>query len=90
MLIGIVAAFDLFITVVGPEWVLLGFVKQSLVLISAERNHGSHFEKHRTAFEEDGSLQYDGESIAKAQDEKSFGADGQVTGVDSISVDCTV
>lgn len=36
ILIGVVAAFVLFITIIGPE------------------NHGSHFEKHKTAFEEGG------------------------------------
>lgn len=34
ILIGVVAAFVLFITIIGPE------------------NYGSHFEKHKTAFEE--------------------------------------
>ncbi|KAG5643731.1 hypothetical protein DXG03_009721 [Asterophora parasitica] len=33
ILIGVVAAFVIFITIIGPE------------------NHGSHFEKHKTAFE---------------------------------------
>ena len=36
ILIGVVAAFVLFVTVIGPE------------------NYGSHFEKHKTAFEEGG------------------------------------
>ncbi|KAJ8518320.1 hypothetical protein ONZ45_g4591 [Pleurotus djamor] len=36
ILIGVVAAFVIFITIIGPE------------------NHGSHFEKHKTAFEEGG------------------------------------
>ncbi|KAJ6491979.1 MFS general substrate transporter [Mycena sanguinolenta] len=36
ILIGVVAAFVLFITIIGPE------------------NHGSHFEKHRAAFDEGG------------------------------------
>ncbi|KAJ7339192.1 MFS general substrate transporter [Mycena albidolilacea] len=36
ILIGVVAAFVIFITVIGPE------------------NHGSHFEKHRAAFDEGG------------------------------------
>ncbi|KAG5640422.1 hypothetical protein DXG03_008735 [Asterophora parasitica] len=34
ILVGVVAAFVIFITIIGPE------------------NHGSHFEKHKTAFEE--------------------------------------
>jgi SHS family lactate transporter-like MFS transporter len=36
ILIGVVAAFVIFITIIGPE------------------NHGSHFEKHKAAFEEGG------------------------------------
>ncbi|KAJ7702181.1 hypothetical protein B0H16DRAFT_1748301 [Mycena metata] len=36
ILLGVVAAFVLFITIIGPE------------------NHGSHFEKHRAAFDEGG------------------------------------
>ncbi|EIM81380.1 MFS general substrate transporter [Stereum hirsutum FP-91666 SS1] len=36
ILIGVVAAFVVFITIIGPE------------------NHGAHFEKHKTAFEEGG------------------------------------
>ena len=47
------AAFVIFITIIGPEYVCFVFYTFRFVdppfLI---RNHGSHFEAHKTAFEE--------------------------------------
>ncbi|KAI0754720.1 MFS general substrate transporter [Daedaleopsis nitida] len=48
ILIGVVAAFVLFITIIGPE------------------NYGSHFEKHKTAFEEGGGRDEADEGDASA------------------------
>ncbi|THU78054.1 MFS general substrate transporter, partial [Dendrothele bispora CBS 962.96] len=65
ILIGVVAAYLLIVTVLGPE------------------NHGSHFEKHRAAFEEGGGeddayIQEDGTnagpSTMRARDEESGSA----------------
>ncbi|KAJ3520335.1 hypothetical protein NM688_g9178 [Phlebia brevispora] len=54
MLIGIVAAFDLFIIMLGPE------------------NHGSHFEMHKTAFEEIDSVGNEGLGGTERHGESSF------------------
>jgi SHS family lactate transporter-like MFS transporter len=53
LLIGVVAAFVIFITIIGPEYVfpLLCALSTSNFLCLL-RNHGSHFENHKTAFEE--------------------------------------
>ena len=53
LLIGCVAAFVIFITIIGPEYVY--FVFHTFRLSTPPfliRNHGSHFEAHKTAFEE--------------------------------------
>jgi MFS transporter, SHS family, lactate transporter len=49
ILIGCVAAFVFFITIIGPEYVSGFSMRYPLTLI---RNHGAHFEKHKTAFEQ--------------------------------------
>jgi MFS transporter, SHS family, lactate transporter len=53
ILIGVVSAFVLIVTVFGPEYVSPGslYPRFSLMLY---RNHGSHFENAKTAFEEGG------------------------------------
>lgn len=72
ILIGVVAAFVVFITIIGPEYVpsalpyplsrpslrplilYLWLGTYDRVRSLSLRNHGSHFEKHKTAFEEGG------------------------------------
>ena len=57
ILIGVVAAFVVFITIIGPE------------------KHGSHFEKHKAAFEEGG-----GRDDATVEDDEggpAVGPDGE-------------
>ncbi|EGO19231.1 carboxylic acid transporter protein [Serpula lacrymans var. lacrymans S7.9] len=46
--IGVVSAFVIIITIIGPE------------------NHGSHFEKHKTAFEEGGGRDEEAEEVANS------------------------
>ena len=49
--IGVVAAFVVLITIVGPEYA--GFLLLfSLSLTNVNRKHGSHFEQHKAAFEQ--------------------------------------
>ncbi|KAG6855937.1 hypothetical protein H0H87_009280 [Tephrocybe sp. NHM501043] len=52
ILIGVVAAFVVFITIIGPEYVSMDCHHRSRSPVRLLRKHGSHFEKHRTAFEE--------------------------------------
>lgn len=56
ILIGVVAAFVVLITIVGPEYVLFPSIPraQSTDDIFFPRNHGSHFELAKTAIEEGG------------------------------------
>jgi SHS family lactate transporter-like MFS transporter len=57
ILIGVVAAFVIFITIIGPECVFPPpplFRGDHADWPPAHRNHGSHFEKHRAAFDEGG------------------------------------
>ena len=52
LFIGLVAAFVVFITMIGPEYVFR-FEWFSCILADIRfRNHSSHFEHHKTAFEE--------------------------------------
>ena len=53
ILIGVVSAFVLLVTVFGPECVSPGSLYPRLLLM-LYRNHGSHFENAKTAFEEGG------------------------------------
>jgi SHS family lactate transporter-like MFS transporter len=53
ILIGVVSAFVLIVTVFGPEYVSPGSLYLRLLLM-LYRNHGSHFENAKTAFEEGG------------------------------------
>ncbi|KZT43780.1 MFS general substrate transporter [Sistotremastrum suecicum HHB10207 ss-3] len=64
--IGCVAAFTLFMTIIGPE------------------HHGSHFEKHKTAFEEGGGddsaiIDEDGENSARTPDSSSMAEKPRLT-----------
>ena len=54
--IGVVAAFVILITVVGPEYVyrFLASRLRKLIVCRYTRKHASHFEEHKTAFEEGG------------------------------------
>lgn len=70
ILIGVVAAFVVVVTIIGPE------------------NHGSHFEKHKTAFEvgggHDEAVVEDSESVAAAssiRDEKEKRSVEEIKGV---------
>jgi MFS transporter, SHS family, lactate transporter len=52
--IGVVAVFTLLMTILGPECVIFS---QALLVTDLGwvcRNHGSRFEKHKTAYEEGG------------------------------------
>ncbi|KAI0059598.1 MFS general substrate transporter [Artomyces pyxidatus] len=51
--IGAVAAFTIFIVIIGPECVYGPPDFRSVCLTGVHRNHGSQFEKHKAAFEED-------------------------------------
>jgi SHS family lactate transporter-like MFS transporter len=53
-LIGTVAAFVLFITIIGPEYVLAVWNNDFADIQLSCRNHAAHFEKAKTAFEEGG------------------------------------
>ncbi|KAF8965854.1 MFS general substrate transporter [Flammula alnicola] len=54
ILIGVVSAFVLFITIIGPECGLSLFLQRILseYNINLCRTHGSHFEQNKTAFQE--------------------------------------
>ncbi|KAI0313593.1 carboxylic acid transporter [Amylostereum chailletii] len=64
ILIGVVAAFVLIITIIGPE------------------NHSSHFEKHKTAFEEGG-----GDDNAVVDEEATPDSPGSIRSVDEKAID---
>jgi SHS family lactate transporter-like MFS transporter len=51
-LIGVVSAFVLIVTAFGPEYVIIYCLSHST--LNFRRNHGLHFEKAKTAFEEGG------------------------------------
>lgn len=50
--IGIITAYTLILVIVGPECVRRLELRTRLRCSCARRNHGSHFEKHKVAFEE--------------------------------------
>lgn len=52
-MIGVVSAFLVIVTAFGPECVAFRFLWPRLTL-NPRRNHGSHFEKAKMAFEEGG------------------------------------
>jgi SHS family lactate transporter-like MFS transporter len=54
ILIGVVAAFVLLMTIVGPEYELPPVSNNPTYGLLLSRNHSSHFEKAKTAFEEGG------------------------------------
>lgn len=76
ILIGVVAAFVIFITIIGPEYVPIPFfvlytLSQNLTSTLCGRNHSSHFEKHKAAFEE-----------GAARDDAVYDEDGNARDVD--------
>lgn len=56
--IGTVAAYVILVTIFGPEYDLLfsrdSHVDSRVCMLVQHRHHSSHFEKHKTAFEEGG------------------------------------
>ena len=77
ILIGVVSAFVLIVTIFGPEYVSPGslYLRPSLML---HRNHGSHFENAKTAFEEGGGrgeLADDPEVLTESRDKNSMEKD---------------
>jgi len=51
--IGLVVAYVVIITILGLEYVRLSLISAYITDDSTfQRNHGSHFEKHKAAFEE--------------------------------------
>jgi MFS transporter, SHS family, lactate transporter len=68
ILIGTVAAYIIFLVIIGPEYVsFLSLLPLCLTLMC--RNHGSHFEKQGVAFEEDSEnrTDYDQHAIDNEQ-----------------------
>lgn len=55
--IGVIAAYVVVVTIFGPEYVVCFFCYSRVdheVASPCHRHHSSHFEKHKTAFEEGG------------------------------------
>jgi len=78
ILLGVVAAFTLFMTIIGPECVLLSlFYPVHMLTRLVFRNHGAHFEKHKTAFEEGG-----GRDDALIEDDGRIAAETRSVSVD--------